>query len=280
MPKYFKASLSLPNISFTCDNCINTKLTSIESKLIDNIYSLIKSQTDYLKDQLTTLSNQCTNLIRDKQPGDSLLLNSISNAITNLPDTINSTTSKSFADIVKSVTSSPLNPTPSSSQSSNTSNINPSIVIEHISTTDRNISYIKSLFLSLSLDSNCITSYSFRSHYVNLSLSSPCISDSLLNSRSTLINSSFKNLYVRPYLEPATLKTGRIYFHAHKSSLTELKCVFNKSTNIYELRPLKHRENSSSMYIDWKCDPYIPNDEEHSIWSKSLDTYNEEKQKN
>ena len=45
MPKYFKASLSLPNISFTCDNCINTKLTSIESKSIDNIYSLIKSQT-------------------------------------------------------------------------------------------------------------------------------------------------------------------------------------------------------------------------------------------
>ena len=46
MPKYFKTSLSLPNISFTCDNCINTKLTSIESKSIDNIYSLIKSQTD------------------------------------------------------------------------------------------------------------------------------------------------------------------------------------------------------------------------------------------
>ena len=75
MPKYFKASLSLPNISFTCDNFINTKLTSIESKSIDNIYSLIKSQTDSLKDQLTTLSNQCTNLIRDKQPVDSLLLN-------------------------------------------------------------------------------------------------------------------------------------------------------------------------------------------------------------
>ena len=280
MPTYFKASLSLPNISFTCDNCINTKLTSIESKSIDNIYSLIKSHTDSLKDQLTTLSNQCTNLIRDKQPGDSLLLNSISNAITNLPDTINSTTSKSFADIVKSVTSSPLNPTPSSSQSSNTSNINPSIIIKHIATTDRNIWYIKSLFLALSLDSNCITIYSFRSHYVNLSLSSPCISDSILNSHSTLINSSFKNMYVRPYLELATLKTGRIYFHAHNSSLTELKCVFNKSINIYELRPLKHRENSSSMYIDWKFDPYIQNDVEHSIWSKSLDSYNEEKQKN
>ena len=75
MPKYVKASLSLPNISFTCDNFINTKRTSIESKLIDNIYSLIKSQTDSLKDQLTMLSNQCTNFIRDKQPGDSLLLN-------------------------------------------------------------------------------------------------------------------------------------------------------------------------------------------------------------
>ena len=81
MHKYFKASLSLPNISFTCDNCINTKCTSIESKSIDNIYSLIISQTYSLKDQLTTLSNQCTSLIRDKQPGDSLLLNSISNAI-------------------------------------------------------------------------------------------------------------------------------------------------------------------------------------------------------
>ena len=81
---------------------------------------MIKSQTDSLKDKLTTLSNQCTNLIRDKQPGDSLLINSISNAITNLPDTINSTTSTSFADIVKYVTSSPLNTTPSLYQSSNT----------------------------------------------------------------------------------------------------------------------------------------------------------------
>ena len=71
VPKYFKASLSLPSISFTCDNCSNTKRTSIESNSIENIYSLIKSQTDSLKDQLTKLSNQCTNLIRDKQPGDS-----------------------------------------------------------------------------------------------------------------------------------------------------------------------------------------------------------------
>ena len=84
-------------------------------------------------------------------------------------------------------------------------------------------------------------------------------------------------MYVRLYLETATIKTNRIYFHAYKSPLTKLKCVFNKSTNTYELRPLIHRENSSSMYINWKCDPYIPNDEEHSIWSKSLDSYNEGK---
>ena len=99
---------------------LNSLVSNLLPKSIDNIYSLIKSQTDSLKDQLTTLSNQCTHFIRDKQPGDSLLLNSISNAITNLPHTINSTTSKSFADIVKYVTSSPLNPTPSSAQSSNT----------------------------------------------------------------------------------------------------------------------------------------------------------------
>ena len=115
-------------------------------KYFNNTYSYIISQTDFLKDQLTTLSNQCTNLIRDKQPSDSLHLNSIYNVITNLPDTINSTTSKSFADIFKSVTSSTLNPTPSSSHSSNISNINPSIVIDHISTTDRNISYINLYF--------------------------------------------------------------------------------------------------------------------------------------
>ena len=110
--------------SFTCDNCINTKRTSIESKSINNIYSLITSQTDSFKDQLTTLSNQCANLIRDNQPGDSLLRNSIYNTITNLSDTIKSTTSKSCANIVKYMPSSPLYPTPSLSQSSNISNIN------------------------------------------------------------------------------------------------------------------------------------------------------------
>ena len=112
IPNYFKASLSLPIISFTCDNCIITKRTSIESKSIENIYSFIKCQTDSLKDQLTTLSNQCTNLIRDKQPGNSLLLKSISNDITNLPDNINSNVSKSFAGIIKYVTFSTLHPTP------------------------------------------------------------------------------------------------------------------------------------------------------------------------
>ena len=47
-----------------------------------------------------------------------------------------------------------------------------SISIEHVLLANRNLTYIKSLFVHLRLDTNTITDYSFRSHFANLVLSS------------------------------------------------------------------------------------------------------------
>ena len=79
-----------------------------------------------------------------------------------------------YSDIVQSnlpsssCTATPhKHPTPTYSFSSK-----PSIVIEHVLLADRNLTYIKSLFVHLRLDPNTITDYSFRSHFAKLVLSS------------------------------------------------------------------------------------------------------------
>ena len=147
----------------------------------------------------------------------STILNNISSALSSLPDTLNKTTSKSFIDIVKSTL-----PTHKPTVTKPTPNI-----LSCSSPDDRNLTYIKSLFKQLELDSNTITDYSFISHYANLVVSSSSIIDSLINSRSDLQPTDFKSLFIRPFIASDIMKIGRIYFHASKSSLTKFKCVLN-----------------------------------------------------
>ena len=112
----------------------------------------------------------------------------------------------------------------------------PSIVIEHVLFANRNLTHITSLFIHLRFDPNTIMYYSFRSHFANLVLSSLCTIDSLLHSRSSLHSSDFKSLFIRPYIDRETIKTGRIVFHATKVCITNLKCVFNRRSLTYQLR--------------------------------------------
>ena len=81
----------------------------------------------------------------------------------------------------------------------------PSIVIEHVLLANRNLTYIKSLFVHLRLDPKNITDYSFRSHFANRVLTSYCTIDSILHSRSSLHSSDFKSLFIRPYIDPETI---------------------------------------------------------------------------
>ena len=273
-----KYGLSLFNssyIKFVCKNCkhlcnnyvINdNNSASVNSEKIIVELNSLKSQFNLLSDKISELT---TNL-----PSVDLL----SNAISSLPDTIIKSTNKSFSDIVKSSlpksssSSMPHVSSPSSliNQSSNSTSF---IVIEHIKPVNRNISYIKSLFNYLNIDPNSITNFSFRSHFANITLSSPCISDSLINSNSKLISSNYESLYIRPYIDASLLKLKRIYFHASKSSLTDLRCVFNKSSSTYQLRPIIQSSESSTSRIDWKCKPFIPDEKLLSIWSNSFDEY-------
>ena len=181
-----------------------------------------------------------------------------------------------YSDIVKSnlpssssTATPPKHPTPTYSYSSK-----PSIVIEHVLPADRNLTYIKSLFVHLRLDPNTITDYSFRSHFANLVLSSSCTIDSLLHSRSSLHSSDFKSLFIRPYIDPETIKTGRILFHATKVFITNLKCVFNRRSLTYQLR-----SNIDDVPIDWKADPYNHSTEEFDTLSQSYDSFCESRKK-
>ena len=133
----------------------------------------------------------------------------------------------------------------------------PYIVFEHVLLVNINLTYIKSLFVHLRLDPNTISDYSFRSHFANLVLSSSCMIDSLLLSRSSLHSSDFKYLFILPYIDTATIKTIRILFHATKVCITNLKCVFNRRSLTYQLR-----SNIDDVPINWKADPYNHSTEE------------------
>ena len=157
------------------------------------------------------------------------------NTITNSNNSI-----PSFSDILKTSTNA--------SNSVNNTNTNrniqpriiPSIFIENVSSSDRNIEYIKTLFTTADIDPNTIMQITFRSHFCNIILSSPCASDSLLRSRSLLAGSKlYDKLFIRPYLDMKDVKVGRLYYHVFKSNLLPgYKSIFNNRSNKYELRKL------------------------------------------
>ena len=201
MPKYFRASFSLPNIVFKCDVCTNTNLSTGNTFINDKLNKL-QVGIESLTAQLSSFS---------PYSNDSTILESLSSAISSLPDALNKSTTKSFSVIVKSN----LPPSPSTSTLLNPPTIHscaskPSIIIEHILPADRNLTYIKSLFAHLQLDPITITDYSFISHYANLVYSSSCATDTLINSRSLLQSSTYKSLFIRQYIDPPTIKAGRI----------------------------------------------------------------------
>ena len=99
-------------------------------------------------------------------------------------------------------------------------NLIPSIVIEHISSSNRNIEFIKILFISVYVDPNTIKQLSFSSHFCNIILSYPFASDTLLKCRSLLEKCPlYDKLFIRRYLECEVVKIGRLFYHVFKSEL-------------------------------------------------------------
>ena len=81
-----------------------------------------------------------------------------------------------------------------------------------------NITYLKELFEYLFIYLNFINNFSNFCY-----LSYHCIGDSLFNSHRKLISSTIKSLYIINFLDSETLKAKRMYHHAYKSSLNDLK---------------------------------------------------------
>ena len=75
-------------------------------------------------------------------------------------------------------------------------------------------------------------------------------------SRSKLIGTDYKYIFILDYLDKDNFKRGRVYYHALRSKLiTDYKSVFNYKTINYEFRPL------IKIYcidkIDWICNVNI-----------------------
>ena len=144
---------------FKCDVCTNNNLSTGNTFINDKLNKL-QVGIESLTTQLSSFS---------PYSNDSTILESLSSVISSLPDALNKSTTKSFSAIVKSN----LLPSPSTSTLLNPLTIHscaskPSILIEHILPADRNLTYIKSLFVHLQLDPITITDYSFISYYASI----------------------------------------------------------------------------------------------------------------
>ena len=153
-------------IIFQCKNCKDNTYVNNTDKSNSNSYSesneCIINKLDKLQIDLNNLNSQFSSY--SSSSNNSTILNSISNAISTLPDTLNKSIYTSFSDIVKSTL-----PIYIPTASKTTPNIHlcssqPSVIIENISPRNRNLTYINSLFKQLELDPNTITEYSFISH--------------------------------------------------------------------------------------------------------------------
>ena len=113
-----------------------------------------------------------------------------------------------------------------------------------------------------------ITNYSFISQYANLVLSSSCATDTLMNYRSLLQSYTYISLFICQYIDPPTIKTGRIIFLSSKDHCHDLKCVFSRRTLTYQLR-----SPFTSDRIYWKSNPYLSTDIDLDYWSKSYDSF-------
>ena len=257
--KYALHLLSSPYFKFICKTCIN-------SNDIDKSNSISDS------DSMNSLNNLSSKI--NEMHSDSIINDSDNDDINN-----SSNTTPTYSDILRinnngpTSTSSIYNKNHNLKSQSKAVNLIPSIVIEHISSSNRNIEFIKKLFISIDVDPNTIKQLSFRSHFCNIILSSPCASDALLRCRSLLAKCPlYDKLFIRPYLEWEVVKMGRLFYHVFKSELLPgYKSIFNYRTNVYEIRKLKMFNDKS--ITDWKSSAYIPTADEIIKWEKSLSLF-------
>ena len=263
--KYAIHILKSPFFKFTCKSCSLNGENSSKSIDFNKKFDELTTSITAINTKLASLSN--INETISSTYSSILKTNLNSPTIHNIRPTIHNNTIPNIHNNIHSV------PTIRNQSI-------PSIVIEHIDLKNRNISYIKSLFSHLRLHHNTIGNISFHSHYCNIIVSSPYIRDTLLNSKSETIDSPFSRLFIRPYIDDLTAKRGKVLYHAYKAKLTNTnyKCVFNRRTSIYELRPTQLISNTEM--INWKCKPYVPTEEQYISWCTDYKSYLDNKSNN
>ena len=74
--------------------------------------------------------------------------------------------------------------------------------------------------------------------------------------RSKLVDTSYKYIFIRDYLDKLVVKREHVYYHAIKSDLISgYKCVINNNIRDYELRPCVSINGVDNIY--WKCNPLM-----------------------
>ena len=80
-------------------------------------------------------------------------------------------------------------------------------------------------------------------------------------SRSKLVDTAYKYIFIRDYLDKLVVKRGHLYYHAIKSDLIfGYKCVINNKIRDYELRPLLYLDGVDN--IDLKFNPLTHSDDQ------------------
>ena len=80
----------------------------------------------------------------------------------------------------------------------------------------------------------------------------------------------YSKLFIWKSVDNKTLLHGNILYHAIKSKyVLDHKCVFNRFSNIYELRSI----NSHTKRIDWSVNPLSRSDDNIEKYKNSYNSY-------
>ena len=90
---------------------------------------------------------------------------------------------------------------------------------------------------------------------------------SFIEFRSALLDSDYKKLFIKPYLDKDVIKNGKILYHAIKSNkIDNCKCRLNRRNNKYELYTITDKQ---TKYID----PIQITEQQLNTWTESFNNY-------
>ena len=257
------------NFAFRCTSCIdNISIDNQSQSIISDIStsSILNNESSNI-DTITDTTDPTDTHINKPT------LQSISDDITEIKRLLTNTNKPTYAEKLIKSTNDMIKTNLNVTNKSNLLPIAPdsfSIVIENIRKLNSNNNIINSMFTQMQLNTNLISKFKYNFKNIEISFNSHYAQSLFISSIHCLKQSVYSKLFIRKSVDNKTLIHGKILYHAIKSKyVLDHKYVFNRFSNIYELRSI----NSHTKRIDWSVNPLLISDDNIEKYKNSYNSY-------